>query len=888
MKYLIILLIISFSNIVFADFRFTYNNHTYDVITTPQTWEAASTEAKLKSIKDNTGYLVHINDELENQKIAVELSINIPQKLLDLTNTFDAGLPNIPALWIGATDIDSEGSWKWVDDNTQFWEGDTNGNSVNSEYNNWGDVDGGAPFNYTGDELNGQDAGAFRLTNWIFGKKNQWDDVSVNNLLFYIVEYDAVENQENFPFFENGILKFSSVFVADASGCFENYSAELGLSSDADTISFSLINAKLLSIAPICDLNVNTQASYQNGDLNLPRVDVSDGLGSFVPYEAELALTPFSNPLSFKLLNAQKLLVLPSEKKEIFSDFIIISDCNPAEVLPCTVTVEDKSTGTVSIDSFGWTFSDAPNVIGGRESFKHKFNTPGVYQITHSIENFDEGLSSEISKEIVISIVSPSDPIPLLDDHPEQSLTPTPGFSLTGLSSAIWDHNNISVCWRSIPAAESTFRIWVQNAVEASWEKHSALDFTGWGLCDNSARPADIIIRVHDISGDGPGVNGGLGQLMTDMDLNFTFQNWNNNSSCNPTRTGAATAASIAIQKLCIESIAVHEFGHAIGIAHEQNRDDTPSSCTDPAQGTVGNIDVGEWDIDSVMNYCNPDYNNFGILSDGDIAGIKKFYPLIDLPTVEIRKVPKLCIPGFFGGGDGFFYTCDKRNNNLFFLERYRSTSSGEVVISSKQVKIVSGDNQCSTQYWYKSTDLPKLLTKDDSAYYEINECKDNISHTYIKYQKVGPDKLRTIRTESKYVDLPIRPFVRFDKEVRNKNGEKETLEIAYNDQYYGVGLDNTVERPSWVVIFKDLLNSDFIRQDFLYPVSQDTTEINSLFPETTTVGYSYHCSFAGRLVQYNDAVFFDSLFEYERCVDNVKEKFFSVYEPIPSKLPVW
>lgn len=51
--------------------------------------------------------------------------------------------------WIGASDADSEGIWKWVtgpENGTQFWTGDTNagtnstsnyGSSYNGQYSNW-------------------------------------------------------------------------------------------------------------------------------------------------------------------------------------------------------------------------------------------------------------------------------------------------------------------------------------------------------------------------------------------------------------------------------------------------------------------------------------------------------------------------------------------------------------------------------------------------------------------------------------------------------------------------------------------------------------------------------------------------------------------------------
>jgi hypothetical protein len=76
----------------------------------------------------------------------------------------------------------------------------------------------------------------------------------------------------------------------------------------------------------------------------------------------------------------------------------------------------------------------------------------------------------------------------------------------------------------------------------------------------------------------------------------------------------------------CIYSIAVHEFGHAIGYAHEQNRFDAPGECQLLRQGTDGDLLLTPYDPQSVMNYCNRLYNNNGQLSENDRRALAAVY----------------------------------------------------------------------------------------------------------------------------------------------------------------------------------------------------------------------------------------------------------------------
>jgi hypothetical protein len=248
----------------------------------------------------------------------------------------------------------------------------------------------------------------------------------------------------------------------------------------------------------------------------------------------------------------------------------------------------------------------------------------------------------------------------------------TPKAKAYFLDTVLWSYNattksyNIPVCWEKFTQSTAAERANVVTAIANTWQKYSLARFTGWGQCPLSPLFfSGIRITVNNVLAPraalGRQGNGKVGVMQLNFRLNTPVPVTSDISRITLLARCQRDVRGSTLQT-CIQSTAIHEFGHILGLAHEQNRP-FPYSPFDPIfstncltndpdpyllpQGsfsTFGNTLFTDYDLTSVMNYCRKPYFGRRDLSNLDKLAMRVYYgqmPSFDSRT-RILRIPRI------------------------------------------------------------------------------------------------------------------------------------------------------------------------------------------------------------------------------------------------------
>ena len=299
----------TFSGLTGAAQEWVYDGHYYGLFTTNKTFDAAVSAAH-----NLGGYLLQISSTAEQSDAYGRVSGFLSGQLAS-TRAPDGG--GAAYVWLGASDAASEGSWIWLADSSLLY----------ASYTRWGSgALGSEP-----DNAGNQDALGLGLENWPagsasgagFGSAGFWNDISVNNSLYYVVEKSASLNIST----NEDTAKAITLAASDADNDALTYTAAAAANG---TVS---VSGAVATYTP--KLNYNGTDSFV--------VTASDGKGGSATQTIILTIAAVNDAPTFSAVS-QAVSATAGTAKSIT---LAATDVDVGDTLTYTVATPGKGTAAI-------------------------------------------------------------------------------------------------------------------------------------------------------------------------------------------------------------------------------------------------------------------------------------------------------------------------------------------------------------------------------------------------------------------------------------------------------------------------------------------------------------------------------------------------------------